>query len=140
MKKDPINNPKDLFDYLYHSMRDRPQECFTIIFLDAKNKIITLEVLFTGTLTASSVYPREVLLAALRHNAAALIFVHNHPSGDPNPSRDDEAITRQLIFACRSVDIIVHEHLIIGDNRYFSFADQGLIAEMNKEFEKRLNI
>jgi len=138
VEKDPINNARDLFDYLYHSMRDRPQECFTVIFLDAKNKIITLEVLFTGTLTASSVYPREVVLTALRHNAAALIFAHNHPSGDPTPSQDDKAITQQLIMACRSIGITVHEHLIIGNNRYYSFADQGLIAKINRECEKHL--
>jgi len=138
IEKNPINNSKDLFDYLYHSMRDRHQECFTVIFLDAKNKIITLEELFTGTLTASSVYPREVLLAALHHNAAALIFAHNHPSGDPKPSQDDKAITQLLMMACRSIGIAVHEHLIIGDNRYYSFADHGLIAAMNHEYEKQL--
>jgi len=138
VEKIPINNAKDLFDYLYLSMRDRHQECFMVIFLDAKNKIITPEVLFTGTLTASSVYPREVVLAALNHNAAALIFAHNHPSGDPTPSQDDKTITQQLIVACRSIGITVHEHLIIGDNRYYSFADQGLILKMNQEFEKRL--
>jgi len=137
LKKNPINNSADLFDYLYHSMRDRHQECFTVIFLDAKNKIITMEVLFTGTLTASSVYPREILLAALQHNSAALIFAHNHPSGDPTPSMDDKAITRQLIMACRSIGVTVHEHLIIGDNRYYSFADHGLISKMNREFEKQ---
>jgi len=135
LKKNPINNSRELFDYLYHSMRDRHQECFTVIFLDAKNKIIAMEVLFTGTLTASSVYPREILLAALQHNSAALIFAHNHPSGDPAPSMDDKVITRQLIMACRSIGVTVHEHLIIGDNRYYSFADHGLISKMNREFE-----
>ena len=138
VEKNPINNAKDLFEYLYHSMRDRHQECFMVIFLDAKNKIITDEVLFTGTLTASSVYPREVVLAALNHSAAALIFAHNHPSGDPTPSQDDKTITQQLIMACRPIGIMVHEHLIVGDNRYYSFADQGLILKMNQEFEKRL--
>jgi len=97
--------------------------------------VIGTETLFEGTLTASSVYPREVVRSALNHHAAALIFAHNHPSGDPNPSPEDMAITRQLIFACKVMGITVHEHLVIGDNRYFSFADQGYIAEMTREYD-----
>jgi DNA repair protein RadC len=137
IQKDPLNNSKALFDYLYLSIRDKSRECFKVLFLDAKNKVITIETLFEGTLTASSVYPREVVLAALNHRAAALIFAHNHPSGDPKPSPDDVALTRQLIFACRVMGITVHEHLIVGDNRYFSFADQGYIARMNREFDTK---
>ena len=133
--KDPLNNSKELFDYLYHGIREKSRECFTVLFLDAKNRVLATEILFEGTLTASSVYPREVILAALNHHAAALIFAHNHPSGDPDPSPEDISITRQLIFACRAIGITVHEHLIIGDNRYFSFADQGYIARMNREFD-----
>ncbi len=133
--KDPLNNSKELFDYLYHGIREKRRECFTVLFLDAKNRVLATEILFEGTLTASSVYPREVILAALNHHAAALIFAHNHPSGDPDPSPEDISITRQLIFACRAIGITVHEHLIIGDNRYFSFADQGYIARMNREFD-----
>jgi DNA repair protein RadC len=71
----------------------------------------------------------------LNHHAAALIFAHNHPSGDPNPSADDIAITRQLVFAGKILGIMVHEHIIIGDNRYFSFADQGYISQMNREYD-----
>lgn len=135
--KDPVNNSKELFDYLYISMRDKTRECFKVIFLDAKNRVITTENLFEGTLTASAVYPREVVNAALANKSAALIFAHNHPSGDPKPSAEDIAITRQLVFACKVMGITVHEHLVIGDNRYFSFADQGYIAEMNREYESR---
>jgi DNA repair protein RadC len=133
--KDPVHNSKELFDFLYHSMRDRHRECFMALFLDAKNKVIATETLFEGTLTASSVYPREVVLAALNHNAAALIFSHNHPSGDPAPSSEDISITRQLVLACKVMGITVHEHLIIGDNRYFSFADEGYISRMNQELD-----
>jgi DNA repair protein RadC len=135
IKKDPLNNSKDLFDYLYHSIRDKNRECFKALFLDAKNKVIAVETLFKGTLTASAVYPREVILAALRHHAAALIFAHNHPSGDPKPSPDDVSLTRQLICACRVMGITVHDHLIIGDDTYFSFADQGYIARMVREYD-----
>ncbi|MFC1811542.1 DNA repair protein RadC [Thermodesulfobacteriota bacterium] len=133
IKKDPLNNSKNLFDYLYHSIRDKNRECFKVLFMDAKNKVIAVETLFKGTLTASAVYPREVILAALRHHAAALIFAHNHPSGDPKPSPDDVSLTRQLICACRVMGITVHDHLIIGDDMYFSFADQGYIARMVRE-------
>jgi len=137
--KDPLNNSRELFDYLYHSIREKSRECFNVLFLDAKNRVVASETLFEGTLTSSSVYPREVIVAALNHHAAALIFAHNHPSGDPKPSVEDISITRQLIFACRLIGITVHEHLIIGDNRYFSFADQGYIARMNREFDVQDN-
>jgi DNA repair protein RadC len=135
VEKDCVSNSKELFDYLYHSMRDKNRECFKVIYLDAKNRVIETETLFKGTLTASSVYPREVVAAAMNQHAAALIFAHNHPSGDPIPSKEDISLTRQLLFACRVMGITVHEHLVIGDNRHFSFADQGYIARMNREFE-----
>lgn len=137
IQKEVVNNAKELFDYLYFNMRDRSREIFKAIFLDAQNKIISTRTLFEGTLTASAVYPREVVQAALEQKAAAIIFAHNHPSGDPRPSKEDINITRKLVFACRVVGITVHEHLVIGDNRYFSFADQGYIAEMNLDFERQ---
>ena len=135
LHKDSLNNSKELFEYLYHRIRDKTRECFNVVFLDAKNRVVATETLFEGTLTASSVYPREVVLAALNQHAAALIFAHNHPSGDPKPSQEDIAITRQLVFACKVVGITVHEHLIIGNNRYFSFADEGYISRMNREYD-----
>ena len=134
--KDAINDSKALFDYLYHSIGDKNREFFKVIFLNSKNQVIGARTISEGTLTASSVYPREVIQAALSHDAAALIFAHNHPSGDPKPSSEDVAVTRQLVFAGKVMGMVVHEHLIIGDNRYFSFADQGYIARMNREFEK----
>lgn len=140
--KDLVRNSQELFDYLYHRLRDKSREHFQVIYMDAKNRILKTETLFVGTLTASSVYPREVVSGSLLNRAAALIFVHNHPSGDPNPSTEDIAVTRELIFACKAVGITVHEHLVIGDNRYFSFADQGYIAQINREYDvqrKKLN-
>jgi DNA repair protein RadC len=135
VKKDAIRSSTELFDYLYLTLRDKKREIFQVVFLDAQNRIITIETLSEGTLTASSVYSREVVNAALRHHAAGLFLVHNHPSGEPRPSREDRLITRQLIHACRVMGITVHEHLIIGDNTYFSFADHGHIAELNREYE-----
>ncbi len=135
LQKDPLHNSQQLFEYLYQRLGDKQQEHFLVIFLDSKNCVITTETLSMGTVNASSVYPREVIRAALQRNAAALIFAHNHPSGDPQPSSEDIAITRQLLFAGQVMGITVHEHLIIGDNRYFSFADQGHIAHMKREFD-----
>ena len=128
--KQLVNNSKALFDYLDQILRDRDRECFMVLYLDAKNRVIDDERLFSGTVTASAVYPREVIRAALAHAAAAVIFAHNHPSGDPAPSPDDMAITQKLIQACSLMGITVHEHLIIGREGYYSFADNGHIARM----------
>lgn len=129
--KKALTNSRELFDYLNHTIRDKNRECFVAIYLDAKNRVIADETLFTGTITASAVYPREVVVAALAHTAAAVIFAHNHPSGDPAPSPDDMAITRKLVQACGLMGITVHEHLIIGTEGYFSFADHGHMARIN---------
>jgi DNA repair protein RadC len=130
-----LNDSRALFDFLYHTLRDLARERFVALFLDAKNRVLDTATLSEGSLTASAVYPREVIQAALERRAAALIFAHNHPSGDPAPSADDVALTRRLVFACRAVGITVHEHLVVGANRYYSFADQGRIAAMNRRFE-----
>jgi DNA repair protein RadC len=136
INRDIVNNSKQLYEYLCQHLRDKHRECFHVLFLDAKNRVIKTETLFQGTLTASSVYPREVVASALNNRAAALIFAHNHPSGDPKPSPEDIVITRQLVFSCRVVGITVHEHIVVGNNSYFSFADTGHIARMNKAYEK----
>lgn len=132
-----IHNSKELFDYLYAAIGSKTRECFMVIYLDAKNGIISNQILFKGTLTAASVYPREVIRGAIDHKAAALIFAHNHPSGATDPSPEDIAITRRLIFALRMVDIAVHDHIIIGNNHYYSFADKGLIQRMRIECQTK---
>ena len=127
---------KEVFEYLYHAMRGLKKETFKILFLDAKNRVIEVEDLFEGTLNVSSVYPREVVKSALGHHAASLIFVHNHPSGTPDPSRSDREITQELVFAGSIMQLKVLDHIIIGDNRYFSFADEGLIEEYEGRFSR----
>lgn len=134
VSQDPIKNSKDLLSFLYLTIKDRGREAFRVVYLDAKNRVITSEVLFEGSLTSSAVYPREVIKAAIHHQAAALIFAHNHPSGDPTPSPEDYAITRQLVFSCQVMGLFVHEHIVIGENSHFSFADQGLIRRYVKEY------
>jgi DNA repair protein RadC len=111
--KDAINDSRALFDYLHHHIGDKRREFFKVIFLNSKNKVIAADTISEGTLTASSVYPREVIQAALSHDAAALIFAHNHPSGDPEPSSEDVAVTRHLVFAGKVMGLVVHETLLL---------------------------
>jgi len=139
LKEQILNKPyckssKEVFDYLYHSMRDLKKEVFKVMFLNAQNQVIEVEDLFEGTLTASAVYPREIIEKAIKYNVAALIFAHNHPAGNPEPSDNDKQITQDLVFAGNIMQIKVLDHIIIGDNRYFSFADAGLIEEYNLNF------
>ena len=134
--KETIHNSKDLLNYLKAFIRDRNQESFVMVLLDAKNRVMATRILFEGTLTASAVYPREVVKTALAHHAAAVIFAHNHPSGNTKPSREDFLITRQLVFACMVMGIQVHEHLIIGGNSHYSFADKGGLSQMKQELEQ----
>jgi len=120
---------REVFDYLYHSLRDLKKEKFKVLFLDAKNQILEEKTLFEGTVDSSAVYPREIIRDALRYEASSLVFVHNHPSGDPDPSLCDKEITKDLVFAAKVMQLKVLDHIIIGNNCYFSFADQGLIEE-----------
>ncbi|WP_084066669.1 RadC family protein [Desulfocicer vacuolatum] len=131
-----LGNSRELKTYLSHAIGRKNKEVFAGIFLDAKNRVNAMEILFEGTLTMSSVYPREVIVKALEHRAAAIIFAHNHPSGDVSPSPEDIAITKRLVFALRHVGITVHEHMITGGSGFYSFAEQGYIAEFNREFEQ----
>ncbi len=128
-----------VFDYLFHAMRDLKREVFKVFFLTRKNEVITDCDLFEGTLTGSAVYPREVMTLALEYKAAGLVFVHNHPSGDPAPSPEDHRLTRDLIWAATLMGIQVLDHLIIGNNRYFSFADQGLVKRFADSYRQRFD-
>lgn len=128
------HSSKDVFDYLYHALRDSKKEKFKVLFLNAKNRILEERTLFEGTVDSSVVYPREIMEKALKHGASSLIFVHNHPSGDPMPSESDKDITKELIFAAHIMQIKVLDHIIIGNNCYFSFADKGLIEDYESIF------
>ena len=134
LKAPYCKSSKEVYDYLYVSMRDLKKEVFKVMFLTAQNQVIAVENLFEGTLTASAVYSREIIKSAIKHNAAALIFAHNHPSGNPEPSDNDKQITRDLVFAANIMQIKVLDHIIIGDNRYFSFADEGFIEKYDLDF------
>jgi len=134
-----FGSSKAVFDYLFHSMRDLKREIFKVLFLTRKNELISDQDIFMGSLTGSAVYPREIMIQALENKAAALVFVHNHPSGDPTPSAEDRRLTRDLVWAAQLLMIQVLDHIIIGQNFYFSFADEGLIKVFLREFEQRFN-
>jgi len=134
MSRAYCRSSKEVFDYLYHTLRDLKREKFKVLFLDSKNQILEEKTLFEGTVDSSAVYPREIMKDALRYNASSLIFVHNHPSGDPEPSACDRDLTRELVFAANLMQLRVLDHIIIGNNRYFSFADKGLIEDYNLLF------
>ena len=136
IERDVVRNRSDLIAYLNTWIGNRNKECFAGIFLDAKNRVIASDILSSGSLTVSSVYPREVIKKALEYNAASLIFAHNHPSGDPQPSGRDIAITRRLVFALGYVGIRVHEHLISVGDQFYSFQENGYIDQFTSEFEK----
>jgi DNA repair protein RadC len=140
MSRPYCHSSKEVFDYLYHALRDLRKEKFKVLFLDAKNQILEEETVFEGTVDSSAVYPREIMKKALRWDASSLIFVHNHPSGDPEPSVSDREITKELVFAANVMQLKVLDHIIIGNNCYFSMADEGMIEDydiMFQDFSKR---
>ena len=125
---------QEIFDYLYYSMRDLKKEVFKVIYLNSQNQIIETADLFEGTLNSSSISPRDVMESAIKYNAASLIFVHNHPSGNPEPSTSDKEVTKDMVYAGSIMRIRVLDHIIIGNNRYYSFAGEGLIEEYELDF------
>jgi len=125
--KDIISNPDDTKKYLKSLLAHRQQEVFACLYLDNKHQIIHYEELFFGTIDSASVHPREVVKNTLKHNAAALIFAHNHPSGNPEPSQADILITKRLIKALLLIDVRVLDHLVVGHNDIISLAEKGLI-------------
>ncbi|MGD2126536.1 MAG: DNA repair protein RadC [Desulfobacteraceae bacterium] len=135
-QKDFFGSSKAVFDYLFHAMRDLKREVFKVLFLNRKNELVADQDVFVGSLTGSAVYPREIMTLALEHKAAALVFVHNHPSGDPAPSAEDRRLTRDLVWAAQFLMVQVLDHVIIGGNAYYSFADEGVIASFTKEFQQ----
>jgi len=124
---DALTSPSAVRNYLKLKLADRQREVFVCVFLDAQNRVIAFEELFMGTLTQTSVYPREVVKEALARNAAAVILCHNHPSGVAEPSIQDQALTRTLTEALGLVDVKVLDHFIVAGASALSFAERGLI-------------
>ena len=122
-----LTTPKLVSEYLVLKLAGREHEVFVAIWLDAQHRVVEYEEMFRGTLTQTSVYPREVVKSALSFNAAAVIFAHNHPSGVAEPSHADENLTRTLRNALALVDVRLLDHFIVADNNMMSFAERGLI-------------
>jgi DNA repair protein RadC len=122
-----LTSPGAVRDYLRLALASRPHEVFLVLFLDAQHRVLRDAELFRGTLTQTSVYPREVVKAALAANAAAVIFAHNHPSGVAQPSQADELLTRQLKEALALVEVRVLDHFIVAGSQTLSFAERGLL-------------
>ena len=124
---DALASPDAVRDYLRLLLADRPHEVFAVVFLDAQNRVIVTLEMFRGTLTQTSVYPREVLIEALARNAASVILCHNHPSGVAEPSRADQALTQTLKSALALVDVRVLDHFVVTRGGIVSFAERGLL-------------
>ena len=126
-QRDALASPQAVRDYLRLLLAARPYDVFVGLFLDSQNRLLAAEELFRGTLAQTSVYPREVVKAALARNAAAMIFAHNHPSGVAEPSRADELLTQALKQALALVDVRTLDHFVVAGGRVTSFAERGLL-------------
>ncbi|MBU1389371.1 MAG: DNA repair protein RadC [Proteobacteria bacterium] len=129
VKGETVSNPETLFNILTPLMAQHKDiEKFYCIFLDTKNRVIDIEAAFSGSLSSCTVYPREIIKACLKKNAASLIVAHNHPSGDITPSNEDKKLTRLIFSACHVMGIVLHEHLICGAGEFMSMQTEGTIT------------
>ena len=124
---EPFTSPDSARRYFTLRLGIREHEVFTVAYLDSKHRLIACEEMFRGTIDGASVYPREIVKDALKHNAAAVIFAHNHPSGVPEPSSADQTLTKRLKAALALLDIRVLDHIIVGGHTYTSFSERGLL-------------
>lgn len=124
-----VSSPADVVDFLALSLSGERIEKFMALFLNSKNEVIAIETLHEGTLDQTSVYPRKVLEEAFKHNARSVIFVHNHPSGDATPSSSDLKLTTQLENAAKTVDLLVHDHIVIGKEKHYSIKEKCWVRE-----------
>ena len=122
-----FETPDAVKHYLQLHLAGKPHEVFSVLFLDVQNRLLAMEELFRGTLTQTSVYPREIVLRSLHHQAAAVVLAHNHPSGSVQPSRADEALTQTLKAALALVDVRVLDHVIVGAGEALSMAERGFM-------------
>ncbi|UMZ72867.1 RadC family protein [Natranaerofaba carboxydovora] len=127
LKKKSISSPQDVYDLVISKVQKENRELFILVLLDTKNKIIALETISMGSLNSSIVHPREVFRKAISWSSAAIILVHNHPSGDPGPSKEDKRLTKRLFESGEILGIEILDHVIIGSNEYFSFKENNYI-------------
>lgn len=134
--RDVIKSPKDVIDYLKAALSGERVEKFLGIYLNSRNEIISVDTLQEGTLNRTIVYPRKAIEQAFKHNACSVIFVHNHPSGNPEPSQADHQLMRMLERAAHAVDLIVLDHIVIGKNSHFSAKNGGWTSVSPSHFSK----
>lgn len=135
MAEKPVyQSSRELFEYLQYSMQGLQKEIFKVVYLNNRNQIVDTADLFEGTLQKIHIHPREIVESAIKHKATNLIFAHNHPAGDPTPSRSDRRITRDMVFIGIIAELRVLDHIIIAENKYFSFADEELIKKYEDDF------
>ena len=127
MSRDLLSSPRAVVDFARMKLASLPREDFMVIFLNVKNEVMDYETIHEGTVDRAVVYPRKIVESALAHHAVGLILVHNHPSGHPEPSAEDETITSSIAEACRTMDIRILDHLVVGRDGYFSFAENNLL-------------
>lgn len=130
-----LADPSQAGEYLRLCMGPLKQEVFRVLLLDGRRRVLANEELFAGTINQAVVYPREVVARALAAGAAAVVAAHNHPGGDPTPSREDRALTRQLYFACRGVGLELVDHLVVGGETVYSFRAQGELVLLAREYD-----
>jgi DNA repair protein RadC len=123
----PIKSAKDIFNYASHRLQFNDKEQFMVLHLNSKNKIIKDEIVSIGTLNSSLIHPREIFKSAIKESANSVVLVHNHPSGDPTPSEEDEKITKKLMEAGKLLGIEVLDHVIVGKDSFFSFKEDSLL-------------
>jgi DNA repair protein RadC len=128
-----LESAEQAADYLFLTMRGLTREVFRVLMLNLERRVTASEDISLGTLSEAVVYPREVVAMALKAGAAAVVCAHNHPSGNPSPSQADREITRQLYHACRAVGLDLVDHVVVGESRLYSFAQEGLIRELAAE-------
>jgi DNA repair protein RadC len=131
-----LSGSSDVYDYLRHSMRDLDIEVFKVIYLDARQAVMSIEDLFIGTMSYNVIYLRELLRKALNSNSASIVVAHNHPSGDPSPSPEDKALTRDIVFSTSLIEVKLLDHVVVGEDCFYSFADRGLIEVYLREFRR----
>jgi DNA repair protein RadC len=139
LEKPVCNSSQEIFDYFYYSMRDLKKELIKAVYLDTQNQIIEIQDLSQGTVDSSYVYPREVMEGAIKNHAVSLVLVHNHPSGNPAPSESDKELTRNMVYIGSMMQIKLLDHIIIGDNHYYSFAAEGVIEKHGLELSQLVN-
>jgi DNA repair protein RadC len=136
LERTVCNSTQEIFDYFYHSLRDLKKEVLKVVYLNSQNQIIEIQDFGQGTVDSNHVYPREVIEGALKWHAVGLVMVHNHPSGNPEPSASDFSLTRSIVLAGTAMQVKILDHIVIGDNRFYSFAGQGWLEKYEAEIAK----